>query len=228
MVRIKRLNPDELVQIYSYLLNLDRSLMTRKAAAPGSKPEEAGAGSLSAVEGDYLRSDRSIAKCSRWWNRRAEHARISGAGCCPSIARWCFVPSGSASRARRPAAKRKRLRTPSAWRAGDIWSAAVGGYNPYVPPPKRASTFAQEKQVESVGDILSDLDGTPLLRPLVSVRAGSFARQRGDRSGSAAHPERLQRSGRSGFAGREAGRCLRLCFVLSRAAVQRPEALAAR
>ena len=34
MARIQRLLPDELVQMYSYLLNLDRSLMTHKAAAP--------------------------------------------------------------------------------------------------------------------------------------------------------------------------------------------------
>ncbi len=29
-VKIQRLSPDEVVQIYSYLLNLDRSLMTRR------------------------------------------------------------------------------------------------------------------------------------------------------------------------------------------------------
>jgi type IV secretion system protein VirB4 len=41
---------------------------------------------------------------------------------------------------------------------GDIWSAAVGGYHPTVPPPRRAATIAQEKKVEEVGGILADLD----------------------------------------------------------------------
>ena len=42
---------------------------------------------------------------------------------------------------------------------GDIWTAVVGGYNPQTPPPRRASTIAQEKKVENVGNILTDLDG---------------------------------------------------------------------
>ena len=42
--------------------------------------------------------------------------------------------------------------------AVDIWTAAVGGHNPMLPPPRRASTIAQEKKVEA-GGILADLDG---------------------------------------------------------------------
>ena len=42
---------------------------------------------------------------------------------------------------------------------GDIWSAAVGGYNAMAPAPRKASTIAQEKKVEDVGGILTDLDG---------------------------------------------------------------------
>ena len=41
----------------------------------------------------------------------------------------------------------------------DLFSAVVGGYNPNIPPPRRASTIAQEKKVEDVGGILTDLDG---------------------------------------------------------------------
>ena len=51
---IRRLLPDELVQIYSYLLNLDRSLMTRKAALPGEGPKKLGRVHIG-LEGDYLR-----------------------------------------------------------------------------------------------------------------------------------------------------------------------------
>jgi type IV secretion system protein VirB4 len=42
---------------------------------------------------------------------------------------------------------------------GDLWTAAVGGYNPVVPLPRRAATIAQEKKVEDVGGVLTDLDG---------------------------------------------------------------------
>ena len=54
MARIVRLNPDELVQVYSYLLNLDRSLMTRKAAGPTQSPKKLGRVHIG-IEGDYLR-----------------------------------------------------------------------------------------------------------------------------------------------------------------------------
>ncbi len=54
MAKIQRLHPDELVQIYSYLLNLDRALITRKAASPNQNPKKLGRVHIG-LEGDYLR-----------------------------------------------------------------------------------------------------------------------------------------------------------------------------
>ena len=60
MVKIQRLLPDELVQIYSYLLNLDRSLMTRhKSARPGETKKKLGRVHIG-MEGDYFRSRKAV------------------------------------------------------------------------------------------------------------------------------------------------------------------------
>ncbi len=74
---------------------------------------------------------------------------------CPMV--WCSVwqrKAGSTTRQKAAAVEN------AVGMAGqDIWTAVVGGYNPNIPPPRRASTKAQEKKVEDVGDILIDLDG---------------------------------------------------------------------
>lgn len=54
MLNVKRLSPDEVVRIYSYLLNLDRSLMTRKAAPVGQPSKKLGRVHIG-LEGEYLR-----------------------------------------------------------------------------------------------------------------------------------------------------------------------------
>jgi len=43
--------------------------------------------------------------------------------------------------------------------SADIFSAVVGGYNPMLPPPPKASTYAQEEKVKTLGGVLQDLDG---------------------------------------------------------------------
>ena len=78
MAKIRRLLPDELVQFYSYLLNLDRSLMTHFAARPGDTTKRLGRVHIG-TEGDYLRVGNSIARCSRSSSRRVARGPTCGA-----------------------------------------------------------------------------------------------------------------------------------------------------
>ncbi|HMF75665.1 MAG TPA: hypothetical protein VK604_08390 [Bryobacteraceae bacterium] len=161
MAQIARLNPDELVQIYSYLLNFERSLMTRKAAGPAQSPKKLGRVHIG-LEGDYLRVGKrycqvlSIVGAPRgtrpdlWGSGLPAAVKDCEVVCC-SI--WQRKPSKSAR------SKAAAVENAVGMAGGDIWSAAVGGYNSMMPAPRRASTIAQEKKVGEVGDILTDLDG---------------------------------------------------------------------
>jgi len=158
MLRIHRLDPDELVQIYSYLLNLDRSLLTRKAALPGHTTKKLGRVHIG-LEGDYLRVGKRYAQMlSLVEPPRGTRPDLWGGLLsvdCEMVfcSIWQRKPGATAR------SKAEAVENAVGMAGGDIWSAVVGGYNPSVPPPKRASTVAQEKQVENVGSILTDLDG---------------------------------------------------------------------
>lgn len=158
MTRIQRLLPDELVQFYSYLLNLDRSLMTRKAAGPGESTKKLGRVHIG-LEGDYLRVGKQYCQIvSLVEPPRGTRPGLWGglmAVDCEMV--WCSVWQ------RKPGAqtRSKAIAVENAvgMAGGDIWTAAIGGYNPAMPAPRRAATIAQEKKVDSVGDILTALDG---------------------------------------------------------------------
>jgi len=158
MAKIQRLLPDELVQIYSYLLHLDRSLLTRKAPQPGHSPKKLGRVHIG-LEGEYLRVGKRYCQVlSLVEPPRGTRPDLWGALLavdCDMV--WCSIWQ------RKPGAKTRRkaaaIENAVGMAGGDIWSAAVGGYNPLTPPPRRAATIAQEKKVENVGDILTDLDG---------------------------------------------------------------------
>ncbi len=158
MVHAKRLTPDELVQIYSYLLNLDRSLMTRKAAKSGQATKKLGRVHIG-LEGDYLRVGKQYCQVlSLVAPPRGTRPDLWGA--LLSVDRemvFCSVWQRQPGKAAR--SKAAAVENAVGMAGGDIWSAVAGGYNPYIPPPPRAATIAQEKKVESVGDILADLDG---------------------------------------------------------------------
>jgi hypothetical protein len=158
MSKVVRLHPDELVQIYSYLLNLDRSLITRKAAGPAQSPKKLGRVHIG-LEGDYLRVGKrycqvlSVVEPPR--GTRPDLWGALQAVDCGMV--WCSIwqrKPGAQTRSKAVA-----VENAVGMAAGDIWTAAVGGYNAVTPPPRRASTIAQEKKVEEVGGVLTDLDG---------------------------------------------------------------------
>jgi type IV secretion system protein VirB4 len=159
MVHAQRLTPDELVQIYSYLLNLDRSLMTRKAAKPGQATKKLGRVHIG-LEGDYLRVGKQYCQVLSLAEKpRGTRPDLWGSALlsvdCEMV--FCSVWQRKAGKTAR--SKAAAVENAVGMAGGDIWSAAVGGYNPNIPPPPRASGIAQEKQVEKVGEILTDLDG---------------------------------------------------------------------
>jgi type IV secretion system protein VirB4 len=158
MTGIQRLSPDELVQYYSYLLNLDRSLMTRKAAAPGHTPKKLGRVHIG-LDGDYLRIGKQYCQVlSLVEPPRGTRPDLWGALLtvdCEMV--WCSIYQRKAGNSAR--SKAIAVENAVGMAGGDIWTAVVGGYNPMLPPPRRASTIAQEKKVEDVGGVLTDLDG---------------------------------------------------------------------
>ena len=159
MLRINRLSADEVVQVYSYLLNLDRSLMTRKAAQPGHPTKKLGRVHIG-LEGDYLRVGKRYCQVlSLVELPRAVRPDLWG-GLLSIDCEMVFCSIWQRKPGATTRSKAEAVENAVGLAGGDIWSAAVGGYNPYLPPPKRASSVAQEKQVESVGEILSDLDGS--------------------------------------------------------------------
>jgi type IV secretion system protein VirB4 len=158
MLLIQRLTPDQLVQTYSYLLNLDRSLMTHKAAKPGQPPKKLGRSHIG-LEGDYLRVGKQYCQVLSLVERpRGTRPNLWGALLsvdCEMV--FCSVWQRQAGQSAR--SKAVAVENAIGMAGEDLWSAAVGGYTPAAPPPRRASAIAQEKNVEKVGDILSDLDG---------------------------------------------------------------------
>ena len=102
---IKRLSPDELVQFYSYLLNLDRTLMTRHAAKPGQATKRLGRVHIG-LEGNYLRVGKQYCQVLALVEPpRGTRPDLWG-GLLPIIATWSGVRCGSAGRGSRHAAKR--------------------------------------------------------------------------------------------------------------------------
>jgi type IV secretion system protein VirB4 len=158
MAKIRRFLPDELVQFYSYLLNLDRALMTHSAARTGETTKKLGRVHIG-MEGDYLRVGKQYCQVlSLVEPPRGTRPDLWGgllAIDCEMV--WCSVWQ------RRPGAqtRSKAIAVENAvgMAGSDIWTAVFGGYNPAIPPPRRASTIAQEKKIDNVGNILTDLDG---------------------------------------------------------------------
>ena len=159
LIGIKRLNQDELVQIYSFLLNLDRSLLTRKAAAPGETPKKLGKVSIG-VDGDYLRVGRKYCQVLSLVERpRGTRPDLWGAVTaidCEMV--FCSVWQRKPGKETRT--KAAAVENAIGMATSDLWAAAVGGYNPNVSPPPKASTFAQEDRVKQIGGVLSDVDGS--------------------------------------------------------------------
>ena len=158
MAKLQRLLPDELVQIYSYLLNLDRSLMTRKASRPGEPGKKLGRVHIG-LEGDYLRVGKQYCQVLSLVDRpRGTRPDLWGelrAVDCEMV--WCSVWQRKASRIARGEAT--AVENAVGMAGADLFSAVVGGYNTNIPPPPKASTHAQENKVKQIGGILTDLDG---------------------------------------------------------------------
>jgi type IV secretion system protein VirB4 len=160
MAGISRLSADEMVQFYSYLLNLDRSLMTKTAAGVGRTPKKLGRVHIG-MEDDYLRVGKqycqmvSMAERPRRGTRPNLWASSLVSVDCDMV--WCSIWQRKPGHTAR--SKAAAVENAVGMAGGDIFSATVGGYNPYVPPPRKATTVAQEKKVETIGDVLVDLDG---------------------------------------------------------------------
>ncbi len=158
VARIQRLLPDELIQTYSYLLNLDRSLMTHKAAAPGERGKKLGRVHIG-MEGDYLRVGKQYCQVlSLVEGPRGTRPNLWGAVTgvdCEQV--WCSVwqrKSGPEVRGKAAA-----VENAVGMATQDIFSAVVGGYNPMLPAPPKASDHAQEEKVKTIAGVLKDLDG---------------------------------------------------------------------
>jgi type IV secretion system protein VirB4 len=134
-------------------------LMTRKAAKPGQATKKLGRVHIG-LEGDYLRVGKQYCQVLSLAEKpRGTRPDLWGSALlsvdCEMV--FCSVWQRKAGKTAR--SKAAAVENAVGMAGGDIWSAAVGGYNPNIPPPPRASGIAQEKQVEKVGEILTDLDG---------------------------------------------------------------------
>ena len=191
LVGIKRLNQDELVQIYSFLLNLDRALLTRKAAAPGQTPKKLGRVNIG-LDGDYLRVGRKYCQVlSLVEPPRGTRPDLWGAVTavdCEMV--LCSVWQRKPGKETR--SKAAAVENAIGMAASDLWAAAVGGYNPMCPHHRRASTFAQENKVEQIGGVLSDVDGSHYYGHYSLFGLVHSRDKAGNRSGAASHSERLQ------------------------------------
>ena len=127
MAKIRRLLPDELVQVYSYLLNLDRSPMTHKAAPAGHTTKKLGRVHIG-VEGDYLRVGKrycqvlSLVEPPRG-TRPDLFGSLLGVDC---EMVWCSVWQRKPGKVTRSEAA--AVENAVGMAAGDIYSSFVGGY----------------------------------------------------------------------------------------------------
>lgn len=155
--RVKRLGGDEVVQFYSYLLNLERPLMTAKAAAPGTQPKKLGRSHIG-FDGEYFRVGKRYCQALAVIEPpRGTRPDLWGA--LPSIdceMIWCSIWRRKPSKATRKEAA--AVENALGMTAVDVFSAAVGGYSEGEQRPKRASDVAQEKTVETIGGVLADVN----------------------------------------------------------------------
>jgi type IV secretion system protein VirB4 len=154
---VKRLTSDEVIRLYSYLLNLERSLMTAKAPEPGAASKKLGRVHIG-FDGDYLRVGKRYCQALAVVEP-PRGTRPDLWGCLPSIdceMVWCAIWERKASKATRQ--KAAAVENAVGMAAVDVFSAAVGGYSEDAPQPKRAAAIAQEKRVETIGGVLADVD----------------------------------------------------------------------
>ena len=214
MAKIQRLLPDELVQIYSYLLNLDRSLMTHKASRPSERAKKLG-GVHIGMEGDYLRvGKRYCQMLSLNEPPRGTRPDLWGALLvvdCEMV--WCSIWQRKRSKITRNEAT--AVENAVGMAGADLFSAVVGGYNPDIPPPRRASTIAQENKVEEVGGILTDLDGRQYYGHY-SLFGLIHSREKSKLGRITARTKHLQRPLRSRVSLRRSAALSRRTFLVSR------------
>jgi type IV secretion system protein VirB4 len=157
LFRVKRLTCDEVVQFYSYLLNLERHLMTPKAGAPGTWPKKLGRSHIG-FDGEYFRVGKRFCQAlSVIEPPRGTRPDLWGA--LPAIdceMIWCAIWQRKPSKATRKEAA--AVENALGMAAVDVFSAAVSGYSDAAPQPKRAAIVAQEKTVETIGDVLADVN----------------------------------------------------------------------
>jgi type IV secretion system protein VirB4 len=157
LFRVKRLTCDEVVQLYSYLLNLERPLMTAKSAAPGTRPKKLGRSHIG-FDGEYFRVGKRYCQALAVIEPpRGTRPDLWGA--LPSIdceMVWCSIWRRKPSKATRKEAA--AVENALGMTAVDVFSAAVGGYSEGEQRPKRASDVAQEKTVETIGGVLADVN----------------------------------------------------------------------
>ena len=172
MAGIQRLSPDELVQFYSYLLNLDRSLMTRKAAPMGHTPKKLGRVHIG-LEGDYLRVGKQYCQVlSLVEPPRGTRPDLWGALLsvdCEMV--WCSIWQRKAGKSAR--SKAIAVENAVGMAGGDIWTAVVGGYNPMLTAAPGIDDCAGKEGGRRRRRSYRSR-WPPLLRALVSVRVGAL------------------------------------------------------
>ena len=125
MAKIQRLPPDELVELYSYLLNLDRTLVTRKAALPNESPKKLGRVHIG-LEGDYLRVGKRYCQVlSLVEPPRGTRPDLWGGGLpatdCEMV--WCSVWQRKPGKTTR--SKAAAVENAVGMAGGDIWTGSV-------------------------------------------------------------------------------------------------------
>ena len=154
---MKRMGDDDVIRLYSYLLNLERHLMTAKASPPGARPKKLGRVHIG-FDGEYLRVGKRYCQVlSVVEQPRGTRPDLWGE--LPSIdceMVWCSIWQRKASKVTRKEAA--AVENALGLAMVDVFSAAVSGYSEALPPPRTASTVAQEKKVETIGSVLADVD----------------------------------------------------------------------
>lgn len=155
--RLKRLASDEVVQFYSYLLNLERSLMTQKAAAPGTSPKKLGRVHIASENESFRIGKRHCQLLALNEPPRGTRPDLWGALVavdCEAV--WCQVWQRKPGKMTR--AQVASVEHAVGMQVTDLFSAVMGGYDAQEEKPKTATQHAQEKKVETIGGVLADLD----------------------------------------------------------------------
>lgn len=145
-----RLIENEICKKYSYLLNLEQYL-----AVSSGKLGRVHIGS----DGEYLRAGKRYCQMLSLIERPSGtrpdlwNSRLLGVDC-----EMVFCSVWQRKETAHTRRKASSVENAIGLATQDLYTAAVGGYNPSQPPPQTATKKAQEAKVDKTGDVLIDID----------------------------------------------------------------------